>query len=79
MQIPPQLGELHRGVVWCVDYEWHGEEEGGRRLGAEQVGMQLLPAWYANEWVGGVQVGGGSLLQHFYTSRGGHKSGKGMS
>lgn len=41
-----------------VDYKWQGEEEeeeeeGDRLLAAEQVGMQLLAGWYANEWVGG--------------------------
>lgn len=42
-------------VVLCgVDYKWHGEAEEGDRLpAAEQVGMQLLPGWYANEWVEG--------------------------
>lgn len=48
-------------------------------MAAEQVGMQLLPGWYANEWVGGVRVGGESLRRHFYTLRGGHKSGKVMT
>lgn len=68
-----------------VDHGRHGAEEGGKRLAAEQVGMQPLPARYADEWVVRVQVvgagqrGGGNLLRHFYTSRGGHKSGKVMS
>lgn len=54
-------------------------EKEDRLLAAEQVEMQLLPGLYSNECVGGVRVGGGSLQRHFYTSRGGHKSGKVMS
>lgn len=34
-----------------------GGEGGGRRPGAEQVGMQLLPAGYIDEWVGGGGAG----------------------
>lgn len=41
-----------------VDHGRHGAEEGGKRLAAEQVGMQPLPARYADEWVVRVQVVG---------------------
>lgn len=45
-------------MLCSVDHGRHGAEEGGKRLAAEQVGMQPLPARYADEWVVRVQVVG---------------------
>lgn len=53
----PQLRELHCGVVWCgLGVTGAGGRRRGRKtdfLAVEQVGMQLLPGWYANEKVKG--------------------------
>lgn len=61
-------------MLCSVDHGRHGAEEGGRRLAAEQVGMQPLPARYADEWVVRVQVvgaikGGGAIFCGTFTPR----------
>lgn len=84
MQVVPQLGELRSGVVWCWSREAWGR--GGRQTSGSWTGGNATVASQIRWWMGsegtsgwGGSRGGGNLLRHFYTSRGGHKSGKVMS